>query len=699
MKSISANTLRLLRHWDPRILVPALIFTWIMVVFSLQRLLLFILMPERFDPASFVQLVRAFVVGLRFDAVVACMVSAVAVALLTPLYSGWIKRWRWLRGLIVTGVALVMSMTVFFVLVDFYFFKQFDQRLNYKALVYLDESSTLAVIWGQWPVLPVALSVLVLFGVIVFAAGRVLFAAQFKPLSLRLIFLWLLVVVPALVLGIRSSLGPKAINQGPAFFSNFTSLSQLALNGGFTLREAAWSLYVRHESLRSRVDVPADAQSFEITRRLLATPNDRFLGDEDNPLRRETVSDEPRKDYNVVLVVMESLGWSYIGEIGGDARLTPNLDRLIREGVFMEQCYAVGRRTTAGFSGIVCGYPDLPGESVTTRPETLGRFQTLGQVLADRGYQTMFIYGGQPMYDHRQSFLRSNGYQRIITQDDFAFTSFRSHLGWSDEDLYRQADQVFRAAGDRPFFATLLTLSFHRPYTIPKGRIEPVDPDDPDAEKYDAIRYSDWALGQFMQRARESDYFDDTIFVFVADHMGDFGIAPIEPHDYRVPFLIYAPALLGQEGRRISTVCSQTDVAPTIMALLGGRYTHSFFGSDVLSRRPEDGFAIFQDSSTYIGMIDGGGRVVQLPFNAPPRFSQMVPPDRTLPVRAGDQPDHAEVMSRRTAAVLRSAEILFKRDAYRMRPATSAGQQATPDGQVPDRQPASPEKPPKAGDG
>lgn len=656
------------RRIDPRVLLPVLLFLWVMLVFSAQRLVLLLALPGRFEGIAAGSVARGFVVGLRFDVVVACMLSAVAIGLLTPLYSGWIKRFRWLRAVIVVGMAGVMSGVVLLAVVDFYFFHQFDQRLDYKALVYLDEGSTLAVIWAQWPVLPALAGFVTLFLLLVFALGRVMARPGFKAFGLRAIFLWLLLVVPMLVLGIRGSVGPKGINQSPAFFSNSVTLAQLSLNGGFTLREAAWSLYVRHAGLASRLDLPTDAQAFAVTRELIETDSDRFLGDRDNPLRRETVSPQPEQDYNVVLVVMESLGWSYIGEMGGDQRLTPNLDRLIREGVFMDQCYAVGRRTTAGFSGIVCGYPDLPGESVTTRPEAAGRFLTLGSVLAERDYQTMFIYGGDPIYDHRQAFLRSNGYERIITQDEFDAGVFHNHLGWSDEDLYNRADQAFRDAGDRPFFATLLTLSFHRPYTIPAGRIDPVAPDDRHADKYDSIRYSDWALGRFMRKARDSDYFDNTIFVFVADHMGDFNVAPIEPNDYRIPFLIYAPGILGEGGRRVSTVCSQTDVAPTIMALLGGRYTHSFFGSDVLSRPRQDGFAVFQDSSTYIGFIDHRGYASQTPFNARPRLSRIAPPDRTEPVDPAEHPGLAEALSRRAAAVVRSAEILFKRGSYRAQP-------------------------------
>ena len=112
-----------------------------------------------------------------------------------------------------------------------------------------------------------------------------------------------------------------------------------------------------------------------------------------------------QKDYNVVLVVLEGVGWQYVGAMGGQKGLTPNLDALAADGILMDHCFAIGSRTNRRFAGIVCGYPDLPGKSITTRIESEGNFLTLGSLLRRRDYETMFIYAGQPMDDHRQSFL------------------------------------------------------------------------------------------------------------------------------------------------------------------------------------------------------------------------------------------------------------------------------------------------------
>jgi phosphoglycerol transferase MdoB-like AlkP superfamily enzyme len=303
----------------------------------------------------------------------------------------------------------------------------------------------------------------------------------------------------------------------------------------------------------------------------------------------------------------------------------------------MEECFAVGSRTTRGFGAIVSGYPDLPGKSVSTRPQAEGTFLTLGSVLKSRGYETMFIYGGQPSYDHRQAFLGSNGYTRMVFKNDFVARTFKTGLGYCDEDLYSQAHLEFQKYKEKPFFATLLTLSFHQEYAIPAGKITPEPASTPSHDQIDAIRYTDWAIGRFIEQASAAPYFKNTIFVFVADHMGGFKELPNTAASYRVPFLIYAPGIV--QPARVSGVCSQIDVAPTIMHLLGGSYEHCFFGSSVLGREPDSGFAwilngqqlIFINGLRHGVIISPGDHNTFFTFSRPDILGQLhsdIPNDR-----------------------------------------------------------------------
>ena len=373
----------------------------------------------------------------------------------------------------------------------------------------------------------------------------------------------------------------------------------------------------------------------------------------------------------MIIVIMESLSWHYFSAMDGlkkNKNLTPNLDELAADGVMMDRCFAVGHRTRFALSGILCGFLDLPGESVVTCSETEGNFFTIGHVLEERGYETMFIYGGDPLFDHSRAFLRSNGFKRFVYEDDFSSRTFRTHLGFCDEDLFNQAHKEFVAMDREPFLAVLLTLSFHRPYLIPEGRCEPVMSGKGKSDQLTSVRYMDWAIGHFMQKARKADYFDRTIFVFVTDHTGGKSGHLISPSSYRIPFLIYAPAILGT-GRRVKTVCSQTDVAPTIMSILGGRYTHCFFGSSVLDRPPETGMAMMQHGARAMAFIDGNEEVAVIPFGGETKLYQYKAPGEIIPMCLQDP----EVIARRdrlrrqALAMLGTAEALFLRGTYNIK--------------------------------
>ena len=159
------------------------------------------------------------------------------------------------------------------------------------------------------------------------------------------------------VLGIRGSLGNKPINTGPAYFSNSASLAQLTLNGAFTLGESLDSIITKTVDLKRYYQLLSEDEAFTLVLRSLAQPEDHFLGNLDNPLRRTTNTGKPLQDYNVVLVILEGLSWHYVGAMGGDPRLTPSLNALANHGLLMDHCFAVGERTTRAFSGIVSGFP------------------------------------------------------------------------------------------------------------------------------------------------------------------------------------------------------------------------------------------------------------------------------------------------------------------------------------------------------
>ena len=175
-----------------------------------------------------------------------------------------------------------------------------------------------------------------------------------------------------------------------------------------------------------------------------------------------------------MLVSIESLGWDYVGALGGKPGLTPNLDRLAADGMLFTQMYATGQRTVRGLEALTLSVPPTPGHAVPMRPDNKG-FQTIGGIFKQHGYEPLYLYGGYSYFDNMKDFFSGNGYTVIDRNSiDAADIHHETIWGVADEDLFtlalRELDQ--RAAVGKLFFAHIMTTSNHRPFTYPADRID-----------------------------------------------------------------------------------------------------------------------------------------------------------------------------------------------------------------------------------
>jgi phosphoglycerol transferase MdoB-like AlkP superfamily enzyme len=222
--------------------------------------------------------------------------------------------------------------------------------------------------------------------------------------------------------------------------------------------------------------------------------------------------------------------------------------------------------------------------------------------LREQGYDSVFLYGGRGYFDNMNAFFGGNGY-RIVDQSSVeeAEIHFKNAWGMADEDLYAQAIKVADAdhAANQPFFLQLMTTSNHRPFTYPEGRI-----DIPSGQGRDgAVKYTDYAIGQFLAQAAEKPWFNNTLFVFVADHTaGSAGREDLPVANYHIPLFIYGPGLV--EAGEHSGLTSQVDLAPTLLGLLNLDYRSTFFGRNVLRDDARPGRALIGNYQ-HLGLFDG----------------------------------------------------------------------------------------------
>ncbi|MCB1616883.1 MAG: sulfatase-like hydrolase/transferase [Pseudomonadales bacterium] len=333
-----------------------------------------------------------------------------------------------------------------------------------------------------------------------------------------------------------------------------------------------------------------------------------------NPLDITRYIDNPgeEKPLNIVLVTIESMSAKYLGVMGSEQGLTPNLDKLAEESLFFTRFYATGTRTTRGLESVTLSIPPTPGRSVVKRPGQESGFRSLGFVLSEKGYQPVFLYGGRSYFDNMGAFFRGNGY-RVVDQNDVdpEKISFSNAWGISDEDLYdltlSEADSI--AAKKQPFFLHVMTTSNHRPYTYPDGRI-----DIPSRSgREGAVKYTDYAIGKFLADAKNREWFKDTVFVFLADHCaGSDGREDLPIERYHIPLFLYSPAHI--EPQKTAVLASQIDLAPTLLGLMNMDYVSSFFGYNLLST-PFEKHPVMLGNYQHLGLFSGDQMAILSPGN------------------------------------------------------------------------------------
>lgn len=552
-------------------------------VFTLTRVGLFA-HALQFSGQSASALAGAFWRGALRDLLVAVW-AASPFLILGLLPAGWRK--------LKTALLAVYVFTLLFVAVsEGIFWDEFSVRFNFIALDYLVfTTEVIGNIRESYPVGKIISVLLVLTLAVVWALRRpwqqVLAAAGRRRDVLFALAL------AGLVWGAGYALKP------PEFSSNAFA-NELADNGW---RSFLWAArqnrldYLQFYATRPEAAVLADL------RRLAGKPAVSAELPEVLPVGT------PRQRPNVVVVMMESMSAEYMAKFGNAQGLTPQLDRLADEGILFSRLYATGTRTVRGLEALSAALPPLPGKSVV-RWEGVRDLYTLGSVLARRGWSPHFLYGGYGMFDNMNGFFSAQGYQ-VTDRTGFApgLVTFENIWGVADEHLFDQAlmtaDQ--EASAGRPFFMHLMTASNHVPFTYPDGRIDIPSP----GGRPGGIKYADYALGRFIEQARHKPWFDNTLFLMVADHCArSAGKTKIPVYRYHIPAVLYAPKRIAP--RVVDQLASQIDLAPTVLAMLGLQSDDRFVGRDILHTPPAEGRALL---STYqnLGYLKGDTLTVLQP--------------------------------------------------------------------------------------
>jgi phosphoglycerol transferase MdoB-like AlkP superfamily enzyme len=597
-------------------------------------------------------LLLAFLDGFHRDLFAALLEVIPLLAWMFILPDRWFCA-RWHRIFFGGACFIFAFVQIFLLFVEFFFFDEFKSRFNTVAVDYLLYPYEVFVnIWESYHV-----------GVILFGCGllslswvfvaRWLFAGMWdRPFTAKSRFAYLALAV--LLAGVLIPM----LNLKGARIGTDRTLNEIANNGAISFIAAAWTHNLDYAAFYKTM--PLD-QAYQRARQLLAAPDGRFVN-EGQSILRQIAGDATRPRLNVVIFLEESLGSEFWGCLGRTNTLTPEMDKLaVEEGILFTNLYASGNRTVRGFEGVLSSFPPLPGDSIVKRDRS-DNVETIARILKRDGYASLFLYGGRGVFDGMRSFAVRNGYDRFIEQKHFDRPTFTTIWGVCDEDLFARAIEEFRdlSKTGQPFCGTILSVSNHKPFTYPKGRI----PEDPDWQMRDhAVKYSDYALGQFFRAAKKEAFWTNTIFAVVADHGARvYGSQSIPIHSYEIPLVILGPAAVQAPARVRALGCS-LDVSPTILGLLGRPYKTVFFGRDLLHSPADDNRALLNHNRD-IGMLTKD-RLAVLGLMKTVEFYQGNP--KVVDMKPLQQPSAEDLELENDAiAVYQVADDLYMHRSYRI---------------------------------
>jgi phosphoglycerol transferase MdoB-like AlkP superfamily enzyme len=563
------------------------------VLFGLWRLVLLVALGDKAAAVPAGVLVSSFLVGFRFDLSTAGYLGFLLLVV-TALPGLDSARFRGVRIAGVVLAALLAGATSLAHVADIEFFRFFNARLNGMALQWADTPQMVgSMLWGMFPVfryllLIAVVTVLFTWGVIVM--NRHLITGR-PRVRFLIAVLWFLAASALLLLSARGRLERKAVMRwGAAYFSEYDFANQLALNPTFTfLRDAVYDRKYERD-VEEIVRANSIPEFDSVTRRLLgreAAPGKRIH-------RRVTFAPPASDPQSVVLIIMESFGNTKIGCLDNryGVDLSPDFDRIAGEGTLFTNVVSTGMHTYAGLFSSIYGHLPFPGDKIFRTVSGKRRFRGLPSILRDHGYKTLFFTTHDPLFDNLQGFMKANGFMEVISSLDYPKSEHLSTWGVPDHVMFdRAAEELEKLRGKR-FFATLLTTSNHGPWIVPDVPFERIPGTGKREKELNAFRYSDWALGRFIERLRADPALANTLVVVTADNG-----SPYEPRtemdltQFRIPLLLLPLSAKAGEGRRIDRLGSQADIVATVMGQVRLPYDDYTYGRDLLSPLVGEEFA------------------------------------------------------------------------------------------------------------
>jgi len=511
---------------------------------------------------------------------------------LLTIISLWVRVPRWVYRVyyVIAAVLLALAFVADTSLYEFWLFK-----LDASCLQYLETPTEAMASVSVWYVLLRILSFLLIAFLIYWVYDFL--TTPFSPLTTKNSLIGTvaaLLFIPLMIIGIRGGLDESTTNIGQVYFSQNQFLNHSAVNPFFSF----FASFEKTASNNVTYHFMEDEECEKIVSELYNTQSvgvDTLL-----------TMQQP----NIIVILLESCGGQFT-EISGRTDITPNLNRLAKEGIFFTNCYGNSWRTDRGTLCTWSGYPSFPTMSVMKIPSKSRTMPNIARTLQEeRGYHTHYLYGGDINFTNMRSYLVSGGFSNLTWKEDYTSDEQKSAKWGVRDDITFETLYQLTTTMPQPYLIGYSTLSSHSPWDVPIHHF--------DDEVLNAFYYLDQCVGNFIERLRKSPAWDNTLVVMLPDH-GIFyqDIDESNPLLNHIPMIWVGGAV--KEPRRVEQICNQTDLPATLLGQLGLNHDAYTFSRDVLSKtytRPvaihtyDDGFTMI-DSTSFVNYDFISDRVVR----------------------------------------------------------------------------------------
>lgn len=562
----------------PLIYVRLLSF-WILVFF-LERLLHVFYFIYRLPSKNPIDILHIFSNSIRLD------LSMAAYLVSFPLIIGILHLFfsEKLRSKLIFDVYQYFFITILLLIgfVNLNLYREWGTKINYKALVTFYQFPYEVAISGFTIAMLMPFLLYMILGFLVFklnkAYNRSIHPIPYNNKIFQKIFLSI-TLLGINILFIRGGWQLTPINVSMAQYSTVPIYNHLSTNTQWQLMQ---NIYFESQPLKSRYSYFSETKVEE----LLHEDKEK---DTTISILKPTV-----KDPNIVLIILESFTADLIESLGGETGITPNIEKIISQGVLFKNIYSSGDRTERGIVAILSSFPSQATRSIIREHQKQAHLPSISQEFKKRNYHTSFYYGGESEFFGLKSYLLTHDVDTIVDKNVFNTKDFNSKWGAHDGVLFeRHLKDLPRVS--QPFFTTILTLSNHEPFEIPIAKKYP------GTSLSDLFRntayYTDLCLGHYLRKAKLQPWYDNTLFVIVADHGHRLPSDKYQIWDHqrhRIPLLFYGNVLREEaKGTTKDVYGSQTDIAQTLYNQLNIEAAPNYWSKDLLSSAPTKRFAFY----------------------------------------------------------------------------------------------------------